>query len=579
MARSRAKERPPAKHANNLSNVIPPRAAPADVSAWRDRALVAAVAVGASLAGIANDFVFDDVPQVVENIRIHDLSHIGEILTSAYWPPPYAPELFRPVASISVALQYLIGGGGPTIFRVVSYLLYALAAVGVYSLAARLLPRRIALGIGVLFAAHPVHVEAVALAVNQGELIVGWAATAATIRYLDRRREGGLTAGDWGMLCVLFALAALSKENGFVVPALLVAVECFVVGENTGLPERVRAVWRGYAALTVVGVALLVARAAVLSGNVAGALPAKAIAGLSLGGRLLTMLQLVPKWLRLLAWPAHLQIDYSPNEIVASTHLGAQELLGLALLIAFAVIAWLARRRAPVITFGLTWCAIALFPVSNIVPTGIVVAERTLFLPSIGFLIAVGGAVDLLLKRYAAIERPLAAACGILAITGVARSDLRHRTWRNGQTMWQAAEVDAPRSLRVKQAHDEAVADLARDFERAIAASPAPWRVEFELATLLRYMRADSAALDHLRKSVAAQPNQTDATLELSATLISTGHYVEAKEIASRVSASDNAARAAQVLTALADSASRTNAPAGSVRVIARELLPSNSRP
>jgi hypothetical protein len=139
--------------------------------------------------------------------------------------------------------------------------------------------------------------------------------------------------------------------------------------------------------------------------------------------------------------------------------------------------------------------------------------------------------------------------------------------------MWQAAAVDAPRSLRVRQAHEEAVADLTRDFERAIATSSTPWRVEFELGTLLRYMQADSAALDHLRKSVAAQPSQGDAALELSATLISIGKYAEAREVASRLNASGDTARVVQRLTALADSASRVGAPAGSVRVVARELF------
>src|SRR5262249_12606593 len=96
-----------------------------------------------------------------------------------------------------------------------------------------------------------------------------------------------------------------------------------------------------------------------------------------------------PMWLRLLAWPAHLQIDYSPNEIVASTGLGPRELLGIAMIVAAIAVVYVARRRAPVVSFGLFWCGAALFPVSNIVPTSIVLGERTLFLPSVGFLIAV----------------------------------------------------------------------------------------------------------------------------------------------------------------------------------------------
>jgi hypothetical protein len=466
----------------------------------------------------------------------------------------------------------VLGAGEPWIFRVVSYALYALAAVLVFEVARRLTARPIALGIAALFAADPLHVEAVALAVNQGELIVACAAAASVLLYVDRRRaehEPGaarrLRPRDWLWLCVLYAVAALAKENGFVLPALLVAAELLLVAGGSRR-ERIRDGWHGLAALAALAVVLLGARSVVLAGDVAGALPAKAIAGLSMGGRLLTMLQVVPKWARLLAWPTHLQIDYGPNEIVASSRFGAHELLGLGLLVAFLAVAWLARRRAPVVTFGLAWCGIALLPVSNIVPTGIVLAERTLFLPSIGFVIAVGGAVDVLLRApraSVAAARALAGACALLVCAGAVRSDLRQTTWRNGQTMWAAAAQDAPRSLRVRQAHEEAVADITRDFERAAQASPTPWRVRFELGTLLRYMDADSAALVQLRASVAAHPEQADAARELAATLISVGDYVGAKQLASRTPGAERFVR-------LADSALSVHAPPGSVRVIAR---------
>lgn len=569
---------PKPRRAARLSATVAGRESPSQKrgggAPWRDRSIVAAIAIVASIAGIVNGFVFDDVPQVVENVRVQGLSRIGEILTSPYWPPPYAPELFRPVASISVALQYVLGAGEPWIFRVVSYALYALTAVLVFELARRLTSPPIALGVAALFAADPLHVEAVALAVNQGELIVACAAVGAIVRYVDRRRArgtsgenaGSLSGPDWLVVGVLFATAALAKENGFVIPLLLVAAEISLI-DDVSLRERVRATWRGYAAMAAVAAVLIAARATVLAGNVAGALPAKAIAGLSLGGRLLTTMQIVPKWLRLFVWPAHLQIDYSPNEIVASTGFGAWELYGLAILVVLATIAWLARRRAPVVTFGLAWCGIALLPVSNIVPSGIVLAERTLFLPSIGFLVAVGGAIELAMrsaKHTTTFSRPLAGVCAALVCLGAVRSDLRHLTWRNGQTMWAAAAIDAPRSLRVKQAHDEAIADLTRDFERAAAQSPTPWRVRFELGTLLRFMNADSAALTQLRASVSAHPEQQDAALELAATLISVGDYAEAAGLAAKTSGGERFAR-------LADSALKVHAPAGSIRVIARQ--------
>lgn len=130
----------------------------------------------------------------------------------------------------------------------------------------------------------------------------------------------------------------------------------------------------------------------------------------------------------------------------------------------------------------------------------------------------------------------------------------------------------------MQQAHNDAIADITRDFERAAQQSPAPWRVEFELGTLLRYMRADSAALTHLRKSIASQPEQHDAALELSATLISLGEYAEAKAIAERIQAPGDTARVARALIRIADSASTASAPPGSVRVTARDQFASPGR-
>ncbi len=60
----------------------------------------------------------------------------------------------------------------------------------------------------------------------------------------------------------------------------------------------------------------------------------------------------------------------------------------LALFAAAVVWSW---RREPRIAFALSWIGIALLPVTNVlIVTGTIVAERTLFLPSVGFGLACG---------------------------------------------------------------------------------------------------------------------------------------------------------------------------------------------
>ena len=279
-----------------------PSFSPAKAEVRRDRFLVAFVALAATVAGVRNDFAYDDILVVLHDDRVVDAGRWIEFLTAPYWAPPHSPDLYRPVASLLLAIQYGLGAGGPLVFRLVSFGLYALSAILVLSLASRIMSRGPALATAALFAAHPVHVEAVVQAVNQGELLVAILSLIAVNRYIDRRRAGALRTRDWLMIATLYVLAVLTKENGLVLPGLLAAAELFLVDDEP-IADKLRSAWRGYALLAGIACAPLMIRTLVPAGNVVGAFTAEALVGASLGGRMLTMLQVVPMWLRLLAWP------------------------------------------------------------------------------------------------------------------------------------------------------------------------------------------------------------------------------------------------------------------------------------
>ena len=110
-------------------------------------------------------------------------------------------------------------------------------------------------------------------------------------------------------------------------------------------------------------------------------------------------------------------------------------------------------RRHPVIAFGILWAALALFPVSNLlIPTGILLAERTLFLPSLGAMLAIGGAAAALLpalQRFGHARRSIVfAALWLVVLAGLVRSALRQPVWRDNQTLFAQTALDAPRSYK-----------------------------------------------------------------------------------------------------------------------------------
>src|SRR5690606_33726767 len=114
---------------------------------------------------------------------------------------------------------------------------------------------------------------------------------------------------------------------------------------------------------------------------------------LDTAARAQTVLGVIPEWGRLLVWPASLQADYGPPQIPIGGPFEARHLLGLGILVAWALSLWITiRLRLRLIAIGLAWIPVALSPVSNLLfPTGILLAERTLFLPSVGIALIVAG--------------------------------------------------------------------------------------------------------------------------------------------------------------------------------------------
>jgi protein O-mannosyl-transferase len=226
----------------------------------------------------------------------------------------------------------------------------------------------------------------------------------------------------------------------------------------------------------------------------------------------LTMLGVVPEWARLLIAPIHLQADYAPQEVPIAHSIGARQIAGALLLVVVGVLAVKVRRRQPAFTFAICWMAITLFPVSNlIVPTGILLAERTLFLPSVGAVLAGGAGVSWIIGRVGSrpwLRRAAVGAGGMLVLAGAVRSALRQPVWRDNATLFASLLVDAPRSYRTHWIHagtlaakgDRAGAELA--YQRALALFQDDPRLLAEMGDRYSTMKRCSEAMRLYQRSL-----------------------------------------------------------------------------
>jgi hypothetical protein len=425
---------------------------------WRTWA-IAALALASSAIGARNWFTYDDRYVVELNPIMHSLNRWWTVFGQSYWPRNYGGDGYRPITILAFKIETAIGGGIPVVFHLVNILLYAVCCVLAYHVARRMLPDWAAWLSAALFAVHPVHVEAVAGVVGQSELLVAASLLSAMLLYLRDRASGPLRPSTFALIALMYAVACLSKEHGIVLPALLAAAELLLVHSSQSLMERARRLRPFYLVLTLIAVSFVAARALVLADHgLGGFQPFTPFSALHVTGaqRVLTALGVVPEWVRLLFWPARLSAEYGPPGIEIVQSPGIEQLPGLLILIATLALGVVLRRREPVISFGIAVVCITLLPSSNfLIPAGIVLAERTLFLPSLGAMLIVG-AVAVRLAAYVRARspnpRPFAIAagvtCGAVLLTGAARSSNRTRVWHDNDYLFNQSVVDSPDAYR-----------------------------------------------------------------------------------------------------------------------------------
>lgn len=507
----------------------------------RAYAVVVAVALAASLPSLRNGFVYDDVGAVQSDVRIRSLSRPAHLLALPYWNADIRDRIYRPLTTASFAVDWRTGGGGALSFHIVNVALHLLVCGLVFALARRVLGAGPgALVAALWFAVHPVHVEVFANIVGRSELIAAAGYLAAVIAYLAESDEAARAPG--GPRRAVLALAVLvaaavgygGKEHALTLPAALLLADAWSAHLHA---RRFRSVVRRHAllwlAVVVMGVGFLAARAAVVGTALGGGSIGAGLENLTVAGRALVMAPALLVWAQLLAWPVHLSADYSPDAFVPATTFSVAHAAALLLVAGAVAGAWTLRRRAPGALAGLAWFVVTASVAMNVVvPTGVLLAERVLYLPSVGAAIIAGALWERIYVRAWPRFRRAAwlltsVALGLLA----ARTLTRIPVWRDGEHFYAALVHDAPDSYRSYWAkgarafeqHDARTGE--REFLHAIRIYPGDPAVLQELGE--RYLAAGLAGPADRYLTIAYRLDSTraDAAVQAIAARLRLGHF------------------------------------------------------
>jgi hypothetical protein len=446
-----------------------------DVLADRRRGALLAAVLGALvyLNAIPLGFAWDDVEVIQSNEALHSWAGIVGGLDQPYWPGHFAAAVgaWRPVASTWWGLQWLAWGDTPALFHLVGVLLHAAATGLLVVVLCELLPVPAAVLGGLVFAVHPVHVEAVANVIGSAEVIAAVFVLGACLLHL-RAAPHASRVGErygWGRSAAvgtLFAFGALAKEIAYTLPALLFVLDAARRDISPrDLPAYLGARWRPYGLMIVVAGVLLLARSNVLGGLA----PEQAPVGASIlmeMSRVWTVPAIWSHYVRLMLFPADLSPDYG-GIIPVMFGWGVENLTGIAIALTFLAFAWWAWRSGGpmrpeatgpgtnrrVLGFAVVWFGVAVFPASNILfLSPVLVAERNLYIPSIGMAAAAGWLLAELFTRRR--QAALLATTTVLALMSL-RTVTRNPVWNDTRGLFIDEIQRHPQSARAWFFHSD----------------------------------------------------------------------------------------------------------------------------
>ena len=502
---------------------------------------------------LGNAFQFDDAHVIQNNLFVRDLVNVPRFFTDATtFSTVPQNATYRPLVSLSLALDHAIGGGlHPVAFHVTQLLLFAALGALVFLLYRELLPtpnsqlptpnsqlptpnsQALALFAATLYCIHTGNTQVGNYISARSELLSALGVVGSFVLYLTSP-----VARRYFVYMVPAALGMFAKNHAAMFAPLLLSYKLLIeqqlslreVLARRRSPARTRALLSSLPAFVVmIGLLVFVES---MNG------PGQHWGGTDRWMYLATSAWVWVRYLALYGLPVGLSAD--TDLALFDSALDPRVFVGIAFLLATLAVAWVAsrsREQRP-IAFGILWFWIAIAPTSTVVPLGEVTNDHRYFIGFIGLNLAVVTAISIIASRRAPVipsatrEEPRRKARGfsssstdddivgqsarrvlpILAcavlLAHAAGTFLRNRVWRNDETLWADVARKSPRNGRGLMNYGVALYQRGRHAEardlflRARELLPRYAYVETNLGLVSAALNDSAAAEAHFRRGV-----------------------------------------------------------------------------
>ncbi|XP_016886467.1 transmembrane and TPR repeat-containing protein 3 isoform X3 [Cynoglossus semilaevis] len=433
---------------------------------WKEILLLTGLVVGCYWNSLLCGFVFDDVSAILDNKDLRPSTPLRNLFLNDFWGTPMAEERshksYRPFTVITFRLNYFFSELNAASYHLLNVVFHAIVCVLFLRVCRLFLDRKSALVAAVLFAVHPIHTEAVTGVVGRAELLSSIFLLAAFLAYT--KSAGADHSIVWtpiALTVVLVAAATLCKEQGITVIGICCVHEVFVAQGFT-LPMLLETLWqvlRGkdslpYAVLQTLlklivlfisTLLLVIIRVQVIQSQLPVFTRFDNPAAVSAAPtRQLTFNYLLPVNAWLLLNPSELCCDWTMGTIpLVESLLDLRNLATLVFYVFLGLLAYhsLCYRHSSAKTVIMALCLMVLpfIPASNLFfPVGFVVAERVLYVPSMGFCVLVAHGFKIV-SHKGHMKKLSWLMVGVLLATHTMKTFNRNWDWESEYTLFTSA--------------------------------------------------------------------------------------------------------------------------------------------
>jgi len=456
-------------------------------------------------------------------------------------------ETYQPVRILSYAMDYKFWKLSPMGYRITNILFYILTCMTIF-FTLRLLSAslreekqpdshfRVALFGALLFAAHPIHAEAVTWLAARKEVLQGFFFFLAFYLYLKgREKKGGTKIIFLGLVLVSILLATLSKPSAIVFPAVVLVYE--IALRQDRWIDFVKRNWLFFVLSIIVSVifTFILIRIMLDAGGV------KPYRGGNFFNNFLISFYVFLYNIKLLAFTINYSAAYTiPLPI---------QLLNLRTLIAivtvfslFGLSVW-SLKKTKVIFFSFFFFVGTLLPYLNIIPISTLLADRYLFVASFCYCFLLGIGFDKLYtlngNRFSeGFFKMLSVAVFLFLLGGYSFMTVRQNTiWENSYTLWSDAVEKYPESNTANALLGVVYMDLGMEekaaeyLEKAVQILPIDYESRNNLGIVYGRLDKPEKALKELMTATSLKPEDDIIKVNLSVFYQRQKEYRKSEEI------------------------------------------------